>query len=571
MADLTLRVSRIVLGALLAYESFKLLRSRRVATVVTSLVFVVPFRLVLPGIWGVVLKRWYKMVKEEGATGVLELLKLLARRLGRVYISGEAVFFIFYLYEKWSLEQPVRVPPWNVAATGYSRMQYLIKVLDSFEEVNLATSARVPMFNRSSNDLASMNTDLKREKSIGANLVLKQAMDRGQVTSESLMRDFEKQKLPWSTDEDVAMLVLKRSCFTSWFNTADITEYKRGNMDSFIAECFFEGRRVAELSLVEREELKSLTDYAVDWIGMSEMEEGFNEGVRHYSLINDPLPSQYRPAFVYIVTHGIIPHLMFGLMSGLNFVSFRSGSLTYWLRRTLRKSGKLPVVFSHGIGIGLLPYYLFIRQLTLQFPDRDIFCVDLPFIAMRPNLLPSCREMAVCIEDMLSTWNFQQAHFMGHSYGTSVQSWVVHQAKHLIASFCLFDPICFLLLKSDLAVNCLYAPVDNPHSVFFSYWVTGELYMAHTLTRNFRWYDISLWPDSLTFPTLVTLSSGDALVPSLSVKYHLEAEKKRRVKCNIKMDLEIVWLEGNYHGQFLGDSESQRRVFAAVKNIIDPI
>ena len=103
MADLTLRVSRIVLGALLAYESFKLLRSRRVATVVTSLVFVVPFRLVLPGIWGVVLKRWYKMVKEEGATGVLELLKLLARRLGRVYISGEAVFFIFYLYEKWSL------------------------------------------------------------------------------------------------------------------------------------------------------------------------------------------------------------------------------------------------------------------------------------------------------------------------------------------------------------------------------------------------------------------------------------------------------------------------------------
>jgi pimeloyl-ACP methyl ester carboxylesterase len=187
---------------------------------------------------------------------------------------------------------------------------------------------------------------------------------------------------------------------------------------------------------------------------------------------------------------------------------------------------------------------------------------------MRPNILPSCREMAVCIEDMLKTWNYSTAHFMGHSYGTSVLAWVVQQAKHLIASFCLFEPISFLLLKPDLALNSLYNKSQDPHSVIFSYWIAGELYLAHTLTRNFRWYDNALWPDNLTFPTLVTLAGNDELIPSVSVKYHLEAEKLRRAKMRIGMALDMVWLDKSSHGSFLGDNEYQVTVLDAVKRFI---
>ena len=579
MSSKALIASRVILAGLLAYQTVKLAKRPAVKTLLTKLLLVYPVRAMLPAVWAIVMARWYRLAQVDRASSIAAVLNVIIRRLARVYISVEAVFFILYLYEKWRLERRIASPPWDPAETGLTRKQFLVKVLDSLQQVNADTCDQVhtstPLF-RSSQDLSQhspSSSSIQRDKSIGANLVLSSSRTFRERRADSFLRDFQDQTEEWAGDEEVAMLVLRRSVFTSWFNTADLELYRRGNLDSFLCEAFFEGRLVAELELNEKTELAELSDYASDWMGVN-LKDGFNAKVGHISLRNDPLPARYRPLLVYLGTHVIVPHLTTGLLSAMGFNRLNSGSLGYWHKKA--QSIAQPIIFAHGLGVGVLPYMQFIRDLCGLFPDREVFIVDLPFIAMRPTVLPSSREVAVCVEDMLRIHGHRKAHIVGHSYGTAFLAWLMRRATHLVASVSFLDPICFLLLKPDLAINTLYPKHETPLSAVFSYWVTGELYIAHTLTRNFRWQDNTVWPEDLKVPSLVALSADDYLVPALSVRYHIEREIRKRergsrpqdVSLSTNSPLDLLWVEDAFHGQFLVDGVVREKILCAVRGTI---
>ncbi|CAE8652555.1 unnamed protein product, partial [Polarella glacialis] len=91
---------------------------------------------------------------------------------------------------------------------------------------------------------------------------------------------------------------------------------------------------------------------------------------------------------------------------------------------------------------------------------------------------------------MLAAWGHASAHFIGHSFGTVVITWVLRKSE-MATSVVLLDPVCFLLMKHDVLSNVVYSssvePLQDFRTALFQFFVFRELYIANTITRNFFW------------------------------------------------------------------------------------
>eukprot|EP00929_Paragymnodinium_shiwhaense_P107926 TRINITY_DN74275_c0_g1_i1.p1 TRINITY_DN74275_c0_g1~~TRINITY_DN74275_c0_g1_i1.p1 ORF type:complete len:719 (-),score=145.00 TRINITY_DN74275_c0_g1_i1:143-2299(-) len=373
-------------------------------------------------------------------------------------------------------------------------------------------------------------------------------------SAEALLRSWDQLGLAAGDEEEEQekLLQLKRADFSGWFCGADVSLFQRGNLEEWLAEYFFEGRSPAEVRQADRGELDSMVSYVACWLGYPDMPAGRNADVRCQLLSQDPLSAWHRPLWIYSLTGCVVPVLTEMLYQRLGFVKYTSGAIQYWHRdgvgggasascegataadgctggsRTPPRvqAVRLPVVFCHGLGIGVLPYLDFVKDLLST--GVELFLLDLPHISLRQNSdVHSPRETVACIIDMLAAWGHSQGHFVGHSFGTMVVSWTV-KFSQVVASACCLDPVCFLLVKHDILTNALYREHTDPFQVFLTYFVFRELYVANTLARNMFWQQNELWPEMVQQPLLVLLSGKDAIVPALSVRRLLRAEQGRR-------------------------------------------
>mmetsp|Transcript_15578 Transcript_15578/g.37427 ORF Transcript_15578/g.37427 Transcript_15578/m.37427 type:complete len:717 (-) Transcript_15578:80-2230(-) len=186
-----------------------------------------------------------------------------------------------------------------------------------------------------------------------------------------------------------------------------------------------------------------------------------------------------------------------------------------------------PIVFCHGLGIGVLPYIQFAQELGRS--GAELFVLDLPHISMSPKQdVPSSREVVMCVVEMLSAFGHSNAHFVGHSFGSNVCAWVLKQKPAAVLSTSLLDPVCFLVMKADLLYNALYKDHKNFVQYVLQVCVFQELFICHTLCRNFFWMDNNLMPHEMTVPIFILLSGCDDIVPAHCVSGFLKAEVARR-------------------------------------------
>ncbi|CAE7947142.1 ANKRD54 [Symbiodinium sp. KB8] len=282
------------------------------------------------------------------------------------------------------------------------------------------------------------------------------------------------------------------------------------------------------------------------WAGV-EFPEGYNPHVQAMRLTMDPIPSEHRPMFYYIVTALALPVVTYYNLESLGFRKHKSGTLQYWLRRGRGKSAEPPIVFCHGVGVNLLPYEHFITELLRQVPKgKTIFLVSLPHISMRINEdVPSSAEMVACLRDMLASWEFDSAHFVGHSFGSIVVAWMCKNSKETVKVATFLDPVCFLLIKPDVCYNFMYRRPETPTQLLMHYFVARELFIAHSLSRNFFWYQNLLWPEELVMPTLVMLSGEDSIVPAHSVRRYLTGWLQQQSTDALR----LLWFPNLGHGE----------------------
>eukprot|EP00854_Cymbomonas_tetramitiformis_P000731 gene731-1198_t len=158
-----------------------------------------------------------------------------------------------------------------------------------------------------------------------------------------------------------------------------------------------------------------------------------------------------------------------------------------------------PILFIHGLGVGILPYIRQLDALLTAEPGRSVFILDLPNISLytAPDAsMPSPFEVAEGIVKMLGCHGVHEGvHVMGHSYGTAVAAWLV-----------------------NVAFNFVYRRPTTPLDCFLNYFVAKELNLAYVLHRHFFWQRNLLTLEQLgEIPTSVVLSEMDRIVPTAAV------------------------------------------------------
>jgi hypothetical protein len=185
------------------------------------------------------------------------------------------------------------------------------------------------------------------------------------------------------------------------------------------------------------------------------------------------------------------------------------------------KDRNTPLVFVHGIGIGLITYQPLIDSLLKS--GRPIFLPELPFVSgfrpwQGPNAVLPPAVVCSTMTAMLATHGYLKGAFAGHSYGTTWLSYMCKYASTSVAALLFLDPVCFCLHVPRLTKKFVY---HRPDPGTISYIVRTDLIVNWTIQRSFPWAWIILFTEQVHVPCSVFLSAEDALVPAQKVEEYL--------------------------------------------------
>lgn len=564
-------------GSEVAWTRLRLLRGVIAGGAIS---LVVAARLTLPACVVVIAWRQWRKWRFGRLRGVRDFARLWLRHSLRLWVTLEAYFFLWYRYQKWRLSRvdiqrpPVRRKDGHGRAKRREYLERFLGVLaeaclpadhtvespgglgrgrggrgtagglERLEPPRLGQMRRMQQLNGGGGDGTSRHPLLGRAASAAsADALLRRvsSWNHGVLPSAEDLVRLDDSQAQLNVESEVLHLSLKRAELCSWFFFAPIQEITRGNLAEWIAEYFFRGMSVEAIGREPElaAELWELVEKTTRWAQLSpDLPKEPNPKIRCMRLTRDPLPCQHRPFWGYLLTMWVLPRITRYRLVAKGFRHYRAGAMAYWLRRGTGAAGSenarpTPFVFCHGLGVGMLPYVRFVSELCRARPEADVFCVDLPHIQMRPREdVPSARETCACIGDMLQAWGHTTANFVGHSFGTLVCAWAVRYMPETCRSVSFIDPVCFLLCKSDLIYNAVYSrrsPLTDLRTWLLTYLIFKELYVCHTLLRNFFWQQNNLWPDDLAkVPSLVIISGQDRLVPAHCIRRHLHAEVERR-------------------------------------------
>ena len=189
------------------------------------------------------------------------------------------------------------------------------------------------------------------------------------------------------------------------------------------------------------------------------------------------------------------------------------------------KEGSTPIVFVHGIGIGLITYVPLIDHMLAL--GRPLFLPEISYVSgfrpwQGPNSVLPPAVVCSTLTAMLATHGFLQGTFAGHSYGTSWLSYMCKYQSSAVSALLFLDPICFCLHTPRLTKKFVY---HQPDIGVISYIVRTDLIVNWTIQRSFPWAWIILFTEQINVPCSVFLSDKDALVPAEAVESYLRSKR----------------------------------------------
>jgi pimeloyl-ACP methyl ester carboxylesterase len=208
--------------------------------------------------------------------------------------------------------------------------------------------------------------------------------------------------------------------------------------------------------------------------------------------------------------------------------------ITYW-HRPHTSTTKLPIVFIHGIGIGLYPYTNFLSELnsTAGVETNDpneqvgIIAIEIMPVSFRITHRALGRE-TMCDEiNQVITKEFgshQKFVLVSHSYGTVVTTHLLKTPaiSERIGPIVLIDPVSILLHLPDVAYNFTRRQPRHANEHQLYYFASMDMGVSHTLSRHFFWNENVLWKQDVHGRKLtVSLSGQDLIVDTEAVGRYL--------------------------------------------------
>jgi len=253
----------------------------------------------------------------------------------------------------------------------------------------------------------------------------------------------------------------------------------------------------------------------------------------------------HRPLLFYVGVRTL--NLVHGIL--LRLRGFHRGhheGLWYWYRLPgsgTKSSGDSeeptePLVFFHGIGLGLVLYL----PLLLRLPAQSQVLFEMPWISMNPFAdIPSSTQYARWVVEALEKHDVHACVALGHSFGSLPISWLLKHHPRTISRCILVDPVAILLNLPDVCVNFLYKRPKSLWGKMMRVFGARELGIAKTLMRHFFWTDNVLFPEMLPDGSSVILMGNDRLLPVKDI-----------YTCTAKVPkVRTAVLPGLEHGHFL--------------------
>ncbi|KAI8900423.1 Alpha/Beta hydrolase protein [Globomyces pollinis-pini] len=285
---------------------------------------------------------------------------------------------------------------------------------------------------------------------------------------------------------------------------------------------------------------------------------GPNETKTTKILLTLDTPTIYhRPLVYYILVH-IMDRICRLILLALGFHRSTNpnkpkskDSLPFYIRSG--PSNDPPIVFFHGLGIGLTSYLPFVAGLAVSYPERNILLFEMPSITMRlddNHVLPE--EYALHVAESLRSLGFYKNIIAGHSLGSLCARWIDLYHPELIHARMFIDPVCFSLWHHYICHNALYREPKNFHEAIIKYIGMTEPGHATFLHRYFVWFQNTYFTTDLPQNCSIYLSEKDNIVNTPNVlDYLVENPHPTR---------RLVLIKAFRHGQILASPEVGRIV-----------
>jgi len=238
-------------------------------------------------------------------------------------------------------------------------------------------------------------------------------------------------------------------------------------------------------------------------------------------------------------------------------------------------TGARPIVFIHGLGLGLLQYHIVLTHLLSAFPDCPLLVLLQPQISQdifHPQYLkPMTRhETADRLAGLMGKlgWVTMEGEnnedvkritasligksktgvtMLSHSNGSYTHAWMLKGYPEMIARSCFVDPVTFCSWEGDVCYNFIYRPCKSGMELLMRYFVGSEVGVANLLQRHFDWSSNALWYDEIPnardpSKTFFLVGGKDDIVNAQRVKRYLTSHGVRKG----------LWFDPNgRHGQAL--------------------
>eukprot|EP00887_Chlorella_sp_A99_P005457 scaffold1.g5457.t1 len=233
----------------------------------------------------------------------------------------------------------------------------------------------------------------------------------------------------------------------------------------------------------------------------------------------------------------------------------------------------LPLVFLHGVGLGLVGYAGAPFELVRHFGDRPILIMEMRHISgLICHDVVTYDELAGACLEALAAHGFHAAAFLAHSYGTLTLSRLAQTAPRAVAAAAWVDPVCllscwpalipgYLLNGRRPPLAALRAAAHNP-LVLAVKATTSAFYLDWGIARTLGcggWRGYQLWPEDLPARSLVALAERDDLMTA-----RLAVQQLQRAR----HPAQVIFAEELPHAGLVVDPAWRARVFGALAELL---
>ena len=389
-----------------------------------------------------------------------------------------------------------------------------------------------------------------------------------------------------SADDPVRYITSWFFCNNQLLNDRNLDLIKLGNMQELLSWALFDASSADELSTDEEHELAELIAITEATIATKSSGFRFPAGKsQSVKAVRHDLPIE--PAWYPVLVYGLLMLAWMFNSARLGCRGFRykqCGSVRYWIREAPRGVSALPpLVFCHGIGIGLITYDTFLQEVmdTPRRNQRSWIFLELPDRAHPtpvPFVQPDAFSRDVGMIIARHGCGHAQAHFLGQSIGTVFVTWIIRNAPHLVRSFSMLDPICSMLHCAEVTWNFVYAgtvvPRARPEENTALQWLLDfftkrNLNVAFRIQRRFFWTYNELFFEHVPrgTPNLFVVEERDFLMRATAVRAYLEngpgSDRDGLVPAR------VLFLPGADHGDFVLDASYRVVVVNAIHSMVD--